>query len=217
MSAKNPPREKSPIGAELDKIRSLPPGKRWEYVWEYYKFPVLGIAFALFMTVCLGSFLVNLVTGTLFAKPAVTVAFADASFENNEEWTARWLAGVDFQEDNETFHLLTTAPHSEERDDFRVMVSVWLANGQPDIFLVDEDSFQYLLELEALKDLEGSWPENLQALAADRMRDPFRVDLTGTAFAQAYRLSDPVYLCMPSNSAGYQRSLDLIEYILTAN
>ena len=217
MTQNTPQHKKSPIRAEFDKIRSLPPGKRWEYLWEYYKFPVLGIAFALFMTICLGSFLFNLVSGTLFAKPAVTVAFADASFENNEEWTARWLAGVDFQEDKEDFHLLTTSPHNETRDDFRIMVSVWLASGQPDIFLVDEDSFQYLLELEALKNLENSWPEGLQTLAAERLTDPFRVDLSGTAFAEAYHLGDPVYLCMPENSVGYQRSLDLIEYILTAN
>lgn len=206
------------VKEEFHKIRSLSPQKRWEYLWEYYKFPVLGILFGLFLTVCLGVFLVNLVTGTLFAKPAVTVAFADTSFENNEAWTAQWLSGVDFQEGKEDFHLLTTSPHSDSRDDFRIIVSVWLANGQPDIFLVDDFSYQYLMELEALRDLDSDWPEALIALSADRMVDPYRLDLSETAFANAYGLTEnPVYLCMPVTSSGFQRSLDFIEYILTAN
>ena len=25
------------LKAELDKIRRLPKGKRWEYIWEYYR------------------------------------------------------------------------------------------------------------------------------------------------------------------------------------
>ena len=112
--------------------------------------------------------------------------------------------------------MLAAQPYSDTSDTFRINTSVWLVNGQPDIFVVNEASFQYLLELEALADLQEILPAELLPQGSDRMIAIYGVDLTGTAFAKAYGITEePVYLCINPHGNGYQRALDIVRYILS--
>jgi hypothetical protein len=204
------------LKTEIAKIRSLSPKKRFEYIWEYYRLTVFLIAFGLFFCWMIGSFLINTVSNTLFPKQTFSIAFAASDFSANEQWTQQCLDSIGYDEEQESFQLLTCAPHNDTTDDFRISTSVWLVNGQPDIFIAEDYSCQYLLELEALADLTEVWPTELQQLAADRMVDPWRLDLSGTAFAEAYGLAESqVYLCMYVHGDGFDRALDIVEYILT--
>lgn len=205
----------SSLKAELAKIRSLPRGKRLEYIWEYYRLTFFLVAFGLFFLWMLGSFLVNSLSNTLFPKDTVSIAFAAPGFVNNQEWMDRCLAAIDFDEKNEDLNAMSTVPLNDTRDDFRLNAAVWLANGQPDIFVADDRTCQYLLELEALADLTEVWPEELQALAESRMVSPYCLEISDTPFAQAYGLGDsPVYLCMYQHGSGFVRALDIVGYIL---
>lgn len=93
--------------------------------------------------------------------------------------------------------------------------TLWLTAGQPDIFIVDEDGYEYLLSLDILADLSRDWPAELQALSAGYPVTEYAVEISGTAFAREHGISDePVYLCMFANGHGYQRGLDIAAYIL---
>lgn len=209
-------RSPSPLKTEFTKIRSLPRGKRWEYIWEYYRLTFFIVVFAIFFCCMIVTFLVNSIQSTFFPKESFSIAFAAADFADNQQWREQCLGAIGYDEQQETFRLLTTAPFNDTTDDFRISVSVWLPNGQPDIFITDEASYQYLLELEALADLSKLWPVQLQQLAKDRLVDPWRLDISGTAFAEAYGLTgQPVYLCMYPHGNGFTRALDMVEYILT--
>lgn len=201
---------------ELAKIRRLSPEKRWEYIWEYYRLAFFGVLFALFFIIMIGTFLFNSIRSTFFPKESFSIAFAAVDFSNNEAWMEQCLADIGYDEKKEEFRLLTTTPLNDTTDDFRISSSVWLVNGQPDIFITDDRSCQYLLELEALAVLTESVSDHLQQLAADRMVDPWRLDISDTPFAEAYGLTEqPVYLCMYLHGSGFIRALDLVEYILT--
>jgi len=203
------------IKEELNKIRSLPPKKRWEYIWEYYRMAFFGALFALFFCWMVGTFLVNSIRNTFFPKEAFSIAFASADFSNNEGWMEACLDAIGYDEKQEDFHLLTSTPYNDTTDDFRIAASVWLVNGQPDIFITDEASVQYLLELEALAAFPETWPRELQQLAENRMVDPWRLDISGTPFAEAFGLTEqPVYLSMYLHGSGFDRALDMVEYIL---
>ena len=69
--------------AELKKIRNLPPEKRWEYIWEYYRLTVFLAAFAVFFCCMIGTFLVNSIQNTLFPKESFSIAFARTDFADN--------------------------------------------------------------------------------------------------------------------------------------
>ena len=206
----------SALKAELNKIRSLPKGKRWEYIWEYYRLTVFLAAFAIFFTWMIGSFLVNSLMSTLFPRDPFTMAIATADYSGSDAWLADCLTAIGYDEKEEKFQILTTTPYNDTTDDFLTKTTVWFLNGQPDIFLLDEASYQYLLGQEALADLTEAWPQELQALASGRMVDAHRLDLTGTPFAEAYGLEgEAVYLAMYIHGNGFDRALDLVEYILT--
>ena len=209
-----------PVGfslkTELEKIRSLPKGKRWEYIWEYYRLAFFLFAFSLFFVFAVGSFLVNGLRNTLFPKDPFSIAFAAPGFSGNQAWIDDCLETLDYDQKTEEFRMLTSAPLSDAADDFRINSSVWMANGQPDIFIVNENSYQHLLGMDALAELNQVLPEELQLLTADRMADAFALDVSGTPMAEAFGLTEgTVYLCMYTHGSGFDRALDLVEYILT--
>ncbi len=209
-----------PVGfslkTELKKIRSLPKGKRWEYIWEYYRLAFFLFAFSLFFLFTIGSFLVNGLRNTLFPKDPFTMAFAAPGFSGNQAWVEDCLEKLNYDEKTEEFRLLTSAPLSDAADDFRINSSVWMANGQPDIFIVNESSYRHLLGTDALAELDQVLPEELQLLAANRTVDAFALDVSGTPMAEAFGLTEgSVYLCMYTYGSGLDRALDLVEYILS--
>lgn len=204
------------LKAELTKIRNLPKGKRWEYIWEYYRLTFFLVAFALLFLGMIGSFLVNGLIHSLNPKEPISIAFATSDFSNCETWMDSCMAAIGYDESGEDLQVLAAQPHSDTSDTFRINTSVWLVNGQPDIFVVDEASYQYLLELEALADIREAWPEDLQRLAEQKMASPYALEISGTTFAEAYGISGaPVYLCMYQHGNGFLRALDIVRYILT--
>ena len=204
------------LKAEFEKIRSLPKGKRWEYIWEYYRLAFFLCAFFLFFLFAIGSFLLNGLTNMLFPKDSFSIAFAAPGFSTNQFWMENCLDGIGYDEKKEAFQILTSAPLSDTTDDFRINASVWMANGQPDIFIVNESSYRHLLNMDALAELQQVFPEHLQPLAASRQVDAFALDISDTPMAKAYGLTEkPVYLCMYLDGFGFQRSLNIVEYILT--
>lgn len=205
----------APLGEELSKIRGLPKGKRWEYIWEYYRTAFFFLLFSLFFVGALISFLVNFLSGTLFPKEPVSIAFAVTDFSNCESWMEACQAAIGYDEAEEKLQVMSTTPHNDTTEDFRITTTVWFPSGQPDIFVVDEASYQYLLEKEVLADISQRWPQPLQALAETYKVSDFALEISGTAFAEAYGISgEPVYLCMYINGQGFDRALDIVEYIL---
>lgn len=204
------------LKAEIEKIRRLPKGKRLEYIWEYYRLTFFLIAFCLFFFFAIGSFLVNGISNALFPKAPFSIAFAAPGFSGSPAWTEACLEELGYDEKNEDFQIMTSAPLSDAADDFRINANVWMVNGQPDIFVVNKSSYRYLVELEALADLERTWPKELLQLAQARKVDAFSLDISDTPMAEAYGLTEEtVYLCMYAHGNGFDRALDLVEYILT--
>ena len=204
------------LKTEFDKIRSLPKGKRWEYIWEYYRLAFFLFAFSLFFLFSIGSFLVNGLMNVLFPKESFSIAFASPGFSSSQTWMEDCLDALDYDEKEEEFRILTSAPLSDAADDFRINASVWMANGQPDIFVVNESSYQHLLGTESLAELQQVLPEHLRSQTAAKLVDDFALDVSDTPMAEAYGLTEgPVYLCMYLHGNGFDRALDLVEYILT--
>lgn len=205
----------SRLSSEISKLRSLSGRKRWEYIWEYYRLPFFVILFFLFFLGSLGTFLVKGAIALADPKETFSMAFAAPGFSGNDGWMQDCLDAIGYQQEQETFRLLVTKPLSDTSNDFRINAAVWLGNGQPDIFVVNEEGFRHLMALEAPANLEETWPEELLNLAAEKLEDPYRLEISGTDFARAFGISgEPVYLCMYRDGFGFQRALDVVEYIL---
>ena len=216
MKQKNLETSDFSVKEEIQKIRSLPKEKRFEYIWEYYKAAFFIIAFGIFFLWMMTSFLVNMFIGTFFPKDPVSIGFSLSHNIQYDDWVDRCLIAIGYDEKEENLQVLEAAPYSESRDDFIIQSTVWFTAGQPDIFIVNEDAYQHLLGLEVLADFRTTWPEELQQLAQDRMVSPYALDISGTPFAEEHAVrDDPLYLCMFVGGHGFQRALDIVEYLLT--
>ncbi|MFR3325283.1 MAG: hypothetical protein ACLTR8_12540 [Oscillospiraceae bacterium] len=200
---------------DLETIKSLPKEKRWKYIWDYYKIIILVLPVALIVLLILGSFCVNMVKGTFFPKDPVSIGIAVSGCSASPDWLQSCEEAIGCDPKREYLQILESPPYSTERDDFVIKSTLWLTAGQPDIFIVDEDGYEYLLSLDILVDLSRDWPAELQALSAGYPVTEYAVEISGTAFAREHGISDePVYLCMFANGHGYQRGLDIAVYIL---
>lgn len=200
---------------EIQKICSLPKGKRWDYFWTYYKVPLLIAAVVIVVIWMLGSFAVSAFLGTFFPKEPISMAVAVSGYTGCGDWLEECLSSIGYDADSENMQVLTSLPYTEEKDDFVISSTLWLTAGQPDIFLVNQASYDYLLTLDILAEIDTAWPQELRSLAADRQVDAWALDISDTAFARRHSLEGPVYLCMYVSAQGFDRALDIVEYILT--
>lgn len=204
-----------PLKKDTETIKSLPKGKRWEYIWDYYKIPILVLPVALISLLLLGSFCVNMIIGTFFPKEPVSIAIAVSGYSASPEWVQGCEEAIGYDPKREYLQILESPPHSSERDDFVIKSTLWLTAGQPDIFIVDSGGYEYLLSLDILASLPQDWPAELLALSADYPVSENAVEISGTIFAKEHGISEePVYLCMFAQGAGYQRGLDIAAFIL---
>ena len=138
-----------------------------------------------------------------------------SGYSASPDWLQSCEEAIGYDPKREYLQILESPPYSTERDDFVIKSTLWLTAGQPDIFIVDEDGYEYLLSLDILVDLSRDWPAELQVLSAGYPATEYAVEISGTAFAREHGISDePVYLCMFANGHGYQRGLDIAAYIL---
>lgn len=200
---------------DIETIKLLPKEKRWEYIWDYYKIAILVLPTTLITLLILGSFCVNMIMGTFFPKEPVSIAIAVSGYSASPEWMKDCEEAIGYDSKRECLQILESPPYSSDLDDFVVKSTLWLTAGQPDIFIVDSDGYEYLLSLDILASLPQDWPAELLALSAEYPVSENAVDISGTIFAKEHSISEePVYLCMFVQSAGYQRGLDIAAFIL---
>lgn len=214
MSQKNLETTGFSIRAEIEKIRSLPKEKRWEYVGMYYKLPLLLLAASLVVFWMLASFAVSAVRGTFFPKEPISIAVAVPDFTNCDGWMAECENAIGYDEKKENLQVLVCAPYTPERDDFVISSTLWFTAGQPDVFLVDQASYDYLLPLDVLTAI-SDWPEPLRDLATERQVDAFGLDISDTTFVRQHCPGQTVYLCMTSVGQGTTRAVDIVQYLLS--
>lgn len=135
---------------DLETIKSLPKEKRWKYIWDYYKIIILVLPVALIVLLILGSFCVNMVKGTFFPKDPVSIGIAVSGYSASPDWLQSCEEAIGCDPKREYLQILESPPYSTERDDFVIKSTLWLTAGQPDIFIVDEDGYEYLLSLDIL-------------------------------------------------------------------
>lgn len=214
MKQKNLETTDSSLKDEIRKLRSLPKGKRWEYFWMYDKIPLLILIAGILFLWMLGSFAVSAFLGTFFPKEPISMAVAASGFTDCDEWMEACLDAIGYDEKREKMQVLTSVPYNPEREDFVISSTLWLTAGQPDVFIVDQASYNYLLTLDILADT-AAWPEELQALAGNRRVDAYALEITDTLFVRRHGLEGTIYLCMNVSGQGYDRALDIVKYLLS--
>lgn len=210
MKQKNLETSSFSLSEEIEKVKALPKEQRLDYLWTYYKTTLfIGIA-CLVLAWMVISFAVSAFMGTFFPKEPISIAFAAHSWEDAamESWLADCKEAIGYDEKNEDLQILTSTGISEYNDTFVINCTCWLAAGQPDIFICNQPTLDYLLGQQVLIDLS-----TVESLALEGTEVyALEVSHLGADFGIQ---EEPLYLCMYLNGSGHERALDIVQFLLT--
>lgn len=208
MKQKNLETSSFSLREEIEKIKSLPEDQRLDYLWTYYKATAFIALACLIVAWMVISFAVSAFVGTFFPKAPISIAFAAHSWEDAaiETWVADCKEAIGYDEKEEDLQILTSTGISDYNDSFVINCTCWLAAGQPDIFLCNQPTLDYLLGQQVLIDLSG-----VEALDVDGT-EVYALEVSGETWGIP---DEPLYLCMYINGSGHDRALDIVQYILS--
>ena len=209
MKQKNIETSSFSLGEEIEKVKRLPKEQRLDYLWTYYKTPLLLALAFLILGWMVVSFAVNAFMGTFFPKAPISIAVVAQSWDDAalNAFVEDCKEAIGYDEKQEDLTLLTSTGPSDYSDNFNISCTLWLSAGQPDIFPCNQAALDYLTEQQVLMDL-STVPE-LKVSGSEI----YALDITPKAEALGIR-SDSLYLCMYINGSGQARAVDIVDYIL---
>lgn len=210
---------------DLATFKSLQGRSRLQYIWDYYRWKIVGVIFAVF-TVCLFSHM--LIEGQKPCRLRVCVvlntednilpwfdSFAETLKADGKPGSVDLNQDQPFDYDNRYYYL------------HEIEVMTTISSGRMDVAVCNEDMYSYLLALNACMPLDTALSGSLAASLADSgklvcdtaglMIDEngntspedgidgyFAVDLSGTGFYETYNRTEtgaePLYAVIISNT-----------------
>lgn len=210
MKQKNLETSSFSLSEEIEKVRGLPKEQRFDYLWTYYKTTLFIVLAGILLAWMVISFAVSAFMGTFFPKAPISIAIAATTWDDDAvgTWVETCKEAIGYDEKEEDLQILTSTGFSKYNDSFNISCTLWLSAGQPDIFLCNQPTLDYLLGQQVLIDLttvEGLDVDGSEIYALD-------ISHLGPNFG----ISDaPLYLCMYINGSGHHRALDIVNYLLS--
>lgn len=217
---------------EWEKIKSLGPGARVRYFWDYYKF-VLVIGFFVFMAVYI---IANMIIGARTETVLYTCILNLDEYETGEaqlsEDFADSLGGLGRWQKVEFDTSMRLNPGSDGTSQLdvanTVKLTALLQAGTLDVFLAPADVTQFLQEqgsLLALDELEGSeWDTGSSAdeylYRASGTEDgaehlyAVRIDQAGVLKQYGMHMDQEVWFSITANSDHTQSALKLYDFLM---
>ena len=208
MKQKNLETSSFSLREEIAKIKSLPEDQRLDYLWTYYKATAFIALACLIVAWMVISFAVSAFVGTFFPEDPISIAVVAQSWDDEalNAWTQNCKEAIGYDEKKEELSVLTSTGPSAYSDSFNISCTLWLAAGQPDIFICNQAALDYLLEQEVLLDLSAVEGLNVEGT------EVYALEVSGEAWGIP---DEPLYLCMYRNGSGHDRALDIVQYILS--
>jgi hypothetical protein len=216
--------------AEWEKMRAMPPQKRWEHFWTYYKIPTLLLALAIAL---LGS----MISAGIESNKEVLISGVFINTDTSEEGYA-YLSDGYWQycggEKKERVDLIQTilinlseGELNMETADRVMQVDALIAAQQLDYMILDKS----VLDFYAPQGLCLDLAQVLTAEQLERLKDKFvtaygqeqqmeycaAIDITDSAFAQKYGfIKKPVYFVVVCNGQNLENIPEFLDYLLSA-
>ena len=212
---------------ELEKLKRMSFRDKIWYIWEYYKFHILGV---------IGISLVLYVIGTSMYRSTFDTVFSCVYLNNRSEQELNTdLVTKGFREHLELNdkQLISTESmyisYGNDATEFSyaslAKIPALVASRQLDVMICDQENFDHFASLDGFYNLETSLPEDVLSLVKDRIvygtsqegvTIPCGIDLTGTAFArQSHLAMEPAILSIVGNSTHMDYISEFLRYIFS--
>lgn len=204
---------------EQKKLAPMSPKKKWEYIWTYYKWWILG-------AVLLVGIVITGISDAQYQKKQVLVSGMFINTATNAEgyayvkedyWT---YAGADPNtrvELTEARSIRFELEQPTEMDVNLIMsVDTMIAAGDLDYIIGDASAVKFYAQRESLLDLTEIFSEDQLAKWGILSTDTgvIAVDLTGSKLQQQFGLyTQPSYIMILVNTSHREQCVDFIQYL----
>ncbi len=204
---------------EREKLAHMSPKKKWEYIWGYYKWWIMGLVLAVVVIV---SGVQNmqyqrrelLISGVFINTSTSAEGYA---FVNEDYWT---YAGADPANRVELIEARSIRYNAEQPTsvDVNAILSIdtQIASQTLDYIIGDASVMEFYDRQEALLDLQTLLsPERLKGLpTVSTENGTVAIDMTDSAFAKQFGLStEPTYLLFLANTPRKENCAAFLEYL----
>lgn len=227
----NSPQQKEPFipqtppVSEREKLKAMTPRDRAWYIWEYYKFPIIGVFVALVVAWNIGAAIYR---GTYDTAFYCVYLNNRSDMELNtaplEQGFSQYL-GLGEKELITTESSFISYGDSATELSYASMakLTALISAKELDVIIGDMENLEHYGSMDGFLDLEATLPEDLLPLVqehlvyvkgSDGVSRAYGVSLSGTAFADESHLAQqPPVLGIISNSKHKDRSVALLRYI----
>ncbi len=207
------------LGEEKNKLVSMSPKQRWEYIWGYYKWWILGLALAVVIIV---SGVRNaqyqsreiLVSGVFINTSTSAEGYA---FVSEDYWA---YAGADPGNRVELIEARSIRYNAEQptSNDVNAILSIdaQISSKTLDYIIGDISAMEFYDRQQALLDLQVLLPpEQLSILQTVSTENGIvAIDLSGSTLAKKFGLStEPTYLFFPANTPRAENCAAFLDYL----
>ncbi len=213
---------------EREKLRAMSPKEKHWYIWEYYKFHIIGAVIAVCVLVSLGKafyqssydtvlycFYLNSSAGSELSTAPLEQGFAEYMELGRKEQITVESGSVSFDDTASEYNYAIMAK-----------ISALVMSHELDVMIGDTASTDEYAALGAFLDLEAQLSPELLDLVRDRLyyakgadgtEQAVAIDLSGTGFAASSNLAQDVPLLAFLGGSQHQNMLEpLIRYIFTS-
>lgn len=210
---------KKSFAGERKKLSSMKFKEKVDYIWSYYKAPIIGV---ILVGTLLGYFTYSLVTRK---ETTLTGLFVNVSSNNAEGFSVGLgeYMGLDDKHQVsviDAVNLNSGSAYSTKNYSGAAQVLTVVASKELDFAMADKKGLEYLYENEILKDLSQLMPADIYAGFTDRLYTVndkvIAIDLSGSKFQEAMNFSDLIelkekslYFCV-QNLSGHEEELQLL-------
>lgn len=211
--------------SERDKLKAMTRKDRIWYIWEYYKFHMVGVVIALTLVWVVGTSMYRGSFDTVFycmylnsrSETELNMAPLEQGFAQHLDTSSKELIAaessfISYGNDATEFSYATMAK-----------ISALVASKDLDVIIGDMDTLKHYASLEGFSDYEAELPADLLTMVQDHLiyapgedgvERAYGISLAGTTFAAESNLAqDPPVLGFINNSTHKENQLAFLRYV----
>ena len=193
-------------------MKELPRGKRWAYIWEYYKIHLLLILFAIFFFF----YFIFPVFGSMRENTILSIAIIDsteAAKAGTSQLETDYLATLPGRTDHDRVLIDVSGSSSNTSSSSEIKLTILLSSvGENDLIICNQEVYDRFNKDGAFLDLTSC---SAQLPADAVMFSANAVDLSSCTAWQAYGYTSysPVYACIPASCKHPERATAFIDFL----
>ena len=218
---------KAEVATEKEKFKQMSFSDKLWYIYEYYKFHILGLIGVIMLCCIIGTSIYNSTRETMLYT--VVINNPNGMYTNTDPLSTEFHEHMGFREKDNTIAESMFIHYGAEATEYSYAamgkISALIAAADLDFMLCDDEVFEHFYQMDAFLDLEDALPADIWEVVADRAiytTSPetgetiaSAIDISGIPFMERCAINmQPAHLCIIANTVRMDNCIAMLRYML---